>query len=81
MNKKSYVRKQVGEDVWQMFKSTYKVYADEPTSDMQRELLAKIADYIYDKFATQISKTRLEDIFKKDSDDQADKRRDDKNPV
>lgn len=68
MNKKGYVRKKVGEDVWSIFREVYEIGHPSPTSEKQELLLNKVADYVYDRFATQISRERLKKIFEETSD-------------
>lgn len=69
MNKKNYVQKKVSQDVWDMFRKVYQIGHPDPTSEKQEELLRVVSDYIYDKFATQISKERLKKIFGEVKDD------------
>lgn len=63
MNKKEYVRKRVTRDVWDLFSEVYDIKRSKPSSDKQLELLDKMSDYVYEKFATQISRDRLKTIF------------------
>ena len=69
MNKKNYVRKQVGSDIWDIFSDVYQISHPAPTSEKQEQLLRRVSDYVYDKFATQISKERLKKIFGEVIDD------------
>ena len=62
MNKKDYVHRRVSEDVWDIFCKVYEI-KHPPSSGKQEELLRCMSDYVYDKFATQISKERLKNIF------------------
>ncbi len=63
MNKKSYVQKKIGEDIWAIFSEVYGIASSDPTSERQELLLRKVSDYVYEKFATQISRDKLKGIF------------------
>jgi hypothetical protein len=63
MNKKNYVHKRVGEDIWEIFRKVYEISSSNPTSEKQQKLLDEVSDYVYDKFATQLSRDKLKRIF------------------
>lgn len=69
MNKKNYIQKRVSEDVWRIFRTVYEINHPEPMSDKQILLTRKLSDYVYEKFATQMSRDRLKSIFGEDKDE------------
>ncbi len=63
MSKRDYIRTKVSQDVWSIFRKVYEINHPNPSSEKQEELLLEMSNYVYEKFATQLSKEKLKAIF------------------
>ena len=69
MNKEDYLKKNVENDLWSIFREVYTIHGLSPQSENQAELLKKMSDYVYNNFAKRFTRNELEKILKEINDD------------